>query len=198
MAAAGIGAAFQSAADASMSKLHRNWATVEAGKNRNFQERMYKNRYSYQMEDMRTAGLNPMLAMHAQPPGGPAGSMASAPGFSSSAGSVGAAMAQGQDVRQKKGVAEQQANLLKEQANLVKAQTALEGARLGEQQFKNLGYGTGKDVGAAIKDWFMQDWSFGNTGKGGNNQKSGTKGKPYRGGYPGGLEINPNSAKGNR
>ena len=38
-----------------------------------FQERMYKNRYTYQMADMRRAGLNPMLAFWQSPPGAPGG-----------------------------------------------------------------------------------------------------------------------------
>lgn len=38
-----------------------------------FQERMFRNRYRYQMEDMRAAGLNPMLAFSQSPPGAPGG-----------------------------------------------------------------------------------------------------------------------------
>ena len=38
-----------------------------------FQERMYRNRYTYQMEDMRRAGLNPILAFGQSPPGAPGG-----------------------------------------------------------------------------------------------------------------------------
>lgn len=41
-----------------------------------FQERMFRNRYQYQMEDMRKAGLNPILAAGASPPSGPSGASA--------------------------------------------------------------------------------------------------------------------------
>lgn len=42
-----------------------------------FQERMFKNRYQYQMNDMRAAGLNPLLAFGSAPPL-PSGGSASA------------------------------------------------------------------------------------------------------------------------
>lgn len=41
-----------------------------------FQERMSRNRYQYQMDDMRKAGLNPILAAGATPPSGPSGASA--------------------------------------------------------------------------------------------------------------------------
>ena len=48
-----------------------------AADNRKFQERMTRHRYRYQMEDMRLAGLNPMLAAGASPPSSPPGAMPS-------------------------------------------------------------------------------------------------------------------------
>ena len=49
----------------------------EAKKNRDFQERMVRNRYQYQMEDLRKAGLNPiLLSAGASPPGAPGGAVA--------------------------------------------------------------------------------------------------------------------------
>jgi len=52
-----------------------------ASQNRKFQERMTRHRYQYQMEDMRKAGLNPMLAAGASPPASPPGAMAQIPDF---------------------------------------------------------------------------------------------------------------------
>jgi len=55
-----------------------------AAKNRKFQERMTRHRYRYQMEDMKLAGLNPMLAMGQSPPGAPPGAAAQIPDFGAS------------------------------------------------------------------------------------------------------------------
>ena len=41
-----------------------------------FQEKMYRHRYRYQMQDMRKAGLNPILAYSQGPPGAPSGAAA--------------------------------------------------------------------------------------------------------------------------
>ena len=61
--------------EASKSRAH---STREARRNRDFQERMYKNRFQYSMDDMKSAGLNPMLAAGMGLGGGssPSGSMA--------------------------------------------------------------------------------------------------------------------------
>lgn len=55
----------------------QSFNSAEAAANRAWQERMYRDRYQIQMEDMRRAGLNPMLAAGASPPGAPGGSAAS-------------------------------------------------------------------------------------------------------------------------
>lgn len=47
----------------------------EAQKNRDFQERMYKNRHKYQVDDLRNAGLNPILSANTAP-SAPSGSTA--------------------------------------------------------------------------------------------------------------------------
>lgn len=73
----GIGSALGSAASAAVS------AKI-ASDNRKFQERMTKNRYQYQMADMKKAGLNPILASGQAPPGAPPGAMASIPDFGKS------------------------------------------------------------------------------------------------------------------
>lgn len=53
-------------------------SAAEAGKNRDFQERMTRMRYRYQMTDMRAAGLNPMLSYMSAPGGAPSGAMSDA------------------------------------------------------------------------------------------------------------------------
>ena len=61
------------AASARQARESRAWQREENITNREFQERMTRNRYGYQMEDMRSAGLNPMLAFQNSPPGSPPG-----------------------------------------------------------------------------------------------------------------------------
>jgi len=48
----------------------------QAAKNRSFQKHMFRHRYQYQVEDLRKAGLNPMLAYMQSPGSAPAGAMA--------------------------------------------------------------------------------------------------------------------------
>lgn len=52
---------------------------------RRFQERMYRHRYRYQMQDMRKAGLNPILAFRNSPPGAPSGASAKIPNVAADA-----------------------------------------------------------------------------------------------------------------
>lgn len=54
-------------------------SSAEAQRQRDFARKMYKHRYQYQMEDMRKAGLNPILSYRQGAPGGPAGVAASIP-----------------------------------------------------------------------------------------------------------------------
>lgn len=54
-------------------------AAKEAKRNRKFQERMAKTKYQYTMEDMKKAGLNPILAYKGIGGGTPSGSMAAVP-----------------------------------------------------------------------------------------------------------------------
>lgn len=75
-AAVGIGGA---AAGIFTSKAARKHATKESKKNRAFQERMARKSYRYGMQDMRKAGLNPMLAYQKGGAATPSGSQALIP-----------------------------------------------------------------------------------------------------------------------
>ena len=73
----GLGSMFGSGISAAASaKIARD--------NRKWQERMTKHRYQYQMQDMRAAGLNPMLAFGASPPSTPTPAMPNIPDFGAS------------------------------------------------------------------------------------------------------------------
>lgn len=85
----GLGSIFGSSIEATS-------AQRAAAANRDFQERMYKHRYQYQMEDMREAGLNPLLAFQQAPPASPQGATAQVPrGTGQAAVASATAMAQG-------------------------------------------------------------------------------------------------------
>lgn len=73
----GWGYAVGAAVDAAATAYQNRSAKAEAHRNRKFQERMYKNRYTYAVDDLKRAGLNPILAAGSLGGGGsPAGSMA--------------------------------------------------------------------------------------------------------------------------
>lgn len=75
IAAGGSALATRYAADQARSGAREaNVASAESvEKQIRFQERAYRNRYQFQMEDMKQAGLNPMLAYSQGPPSGPQG-----------------------------------------------------------------------------------------------------------------------------
>lgn len=85
MAGFGAGAAGIGAAGGIIgSAISAAFAAKQAKLQRAFQKEMYQNRYQYTMDDMRSAGLNPILA-YQQGVGNPgAGSMAGVPDFGSS------------------------------------------------------------------------------------------------------------------
>lgn len=89
-----------------------------AAQNRAFQERMYKNRYQMQMQDMRSAGLNPLLAFGQSPPGPPPGAMPNIPDFGSSFAKSTSAMSQ-------KRLQKQQAQTELDKQSLIGMQEAL-------------------------------------------------------------------------
>lgn len=102
----------------------------EAAKNRKFQKHMYKHRFQYSMQDMRKAGLNPMLAagMGLGGGGSPSGSMASIPDL----GRAGAtAVEEGKAGQSKKLMASQRAQITQAiatsaaQANTYETQASL-------------------------------------------------------------------------
>lgn len=87
-----------------------------------FQERMYKSRYQMQMDDMRAAGLNPILSYSQGPPGAPGGAQAQisdtvTPAVNSGLSAAMAAM----DVKKR----EEEIGLIDEQRKNVSADTKL-------------------------------------------------------------------------
>ena len=89
-----------------------------AAQNRAFQERMTKHRYQYQMEDMRKAGLNPMLAFGQSPPAAPPGAMAQIPDF-------GASISRGASALAEKRLKNQQTQTELDKQSLIGVQEAL-------------------------------------------------------------------------
>ncbi len=89
-----------------------------------FQERMYKNRYQYQMADMRSAGLNPILSYRQGAPGGPAGSTYQPPNIGAAA--VAGASAGASSALQTRRVSTELDRMRAEISN-IEADTALKG-----------------------------------------------------------------------
>jgi len=95
-------------------------AMAAARKARQWQEKMYKNRYQYTMKDMRAAGLNPMLAYKLGVSGGvPSGAMANIP-------SMGAERIGGKKVKIEKQVASANVALMAQKGNESRAVEAKE------------------------------------------------------------------------
>lgn len=85
--AIGIGSSIASAFGASQANKE---TSKSIDKQLDFQERMYHNRYFYQMKDMERAGLNPILAYKQAPPGGPTGASYTAQNTMQHAAEIGA------------------------------------------------------------------------------------------------------------
>lgn len=115
----GIGSAIIGGATSALgAQVQNKVAQREAAKQRDFQEKMYKNRYRYQMEDMRRAGLNPILAYQNAPPGAPSGAQARVS-------NVGEAAVQGAASGATTGLANLQREVLREQADSARSQAGL-------------------------------------------------------------------------
>lgn len=117
-------------------------SSKEAKKQRRFQERMAKTKYQYTMEDMRKAGLNPMLAYQQGAGATPPGAMAPVPDF-------GAAAPRGVEAGAKASLATAQKGLLTAQAGAStaaganqNAQAALAREALPEAHARALTYST--------------------------------------------------------
>lgn len=95
----------------------------EAQKNREFQEKMYKHRYQYQVDDLRKSGLNVAMAYGQQPPGPPGGAQAQLPKVDVAGQLSGAADANAK--KKSLQVMEQQAQLLDAQKGQASSQALL-------------------------------------------------------------------------
>ena len=111
-----------------------------------FQERMYRNRYQYQMADMAAAGLNPILAYQQGAPAGPGGS-------SYTPANIGAAGVQGATAGVNSAVAAYQRSdqhkLIGAQIDKLKADTAVSSA-------KAAAIGPAGTIGGGINDWLKR------------------------------------------
>lgn len=58
-------------------QMTNDYNAEEAANQRRFEEKMTRNRYQYQVEDMKKAGLNPVISATAGAPGAPSGASAS-------------------------------------------------------------------------------------------------------------------------
>lgn len=119
-------------------------ARRESKRNRQFQERMARNAYQYAMQDMKKAGLNPMLAFSQGGAATPGGSMASQDNVMS--GVVNSAVAASQ--------ARQQLRNLEAQENMLDAQTRQADAQasFNQQQATNA-YNIGREFNQAGNFW---------------------------------------------
>lgn len=138
MGAAVGGAVIGAVSDAIGGFIKINAAKKESKRNRAFQERMYKNRFTYSMEDMRRAGLNPMLAagMGLGGGGSPSGSMASIPNFSTGGAAEGARVGgQISKIKKEKSLLAAQTAAATQQAN---ASSAIAGKNAAEMNRTNL------------------------------------------------------------
>lgn len=90
---------------------------LAAAQQRKFIKQMYKHRYQYQMEDMRKAGLNPILSYSQAPPSGPGGGMAA---IADMAGSMQSGAQAGESSARTDKV-EDERTLLREQTNAARA-----------------------------------------------------------------------------
>lgn len=116
----GWAAAGQAAGDIGGGLLSFFGARNNARSNRRFQERMFRNRYQYTVEDMKAAGINPILAAGGGLGGGqsPSGSMAQTPDMSNLGKNVGTAL----KVSSERKLMEKQGHLIEANAGTAREQ----------------------------------------------------------------------------
>lgn len=93
-----------------------------AADNRKFQERMTRNRYTYQMEDMKNAGLNPILASGQAPPGAPPGAMGKGTAFGTTLPATAKVASEIDNIDQQTATSAQQQATIEKQGKLVDQQ----------------------------------------------------------------------------
>jgi len=95
----------------------------QAAKQRDFQEKMYKRRYQYQVADLKAAGLNPALAYGQSPGAAPSGAMGQIP-------DLGADYARGTSAKSEKQLRAKQGGLVDAQTRKTNAEAQIEEAKV--------------------------------------------------------------------
>lgn len=148
-----IGGAIQTAASAfgqeRANRQNREFAAGEALKNRDFQERMSNTAWQRGMDDMRAAGINPMLAIDKGGASTPSGAMGSADmkNVMSELGPSVSNALQARRLKQDLRQSEAQIGLIEAQGRRTDAATALDLERIHELQLRA---GLAQDASGAI------------------------------------------------
>lgn len=151
----------------------------QAKKNRKFQERMARHAHRYEMEDLRKAGLNPILTGKYGGSATPSGAMASIPDFGSAASTAVSAFGKKTEAKAQK----KQAEMVDEQIAQMGKQTELIGKQIEKLDAEITALGrdepfgiVGQEAGQALLDilnWLRGDGSPPGGGQGSSAQTPG-------------------------